>query len=170
VRDSVDRQMDLWSKELDWLDPVKDAIFGRLMILARYSTQARRDNLHAGRLGHGQFKVLLMLRRLGSPYTASPSQLADLLGLTRGALSARLASLETEGMIRRTHEAGDRRRVRVQLTPAGSDAFEQQAVSEGNAEDTVLTALTDDELQVLADLLRRLVVAVETNSSSDVHR
>jgi hypothetical protein len=38
--------------------------------------------------------VLLTLRRLGPPYEASPSRLADLLGLTRGALSARLGPVE----------------------------------------------------------------------------
>jgi DNA-binding MarR family transcriptional regulator len=66
-----------------------------------------------------QFKILLALRRRGTPYTASPSELADWLGLTRGALSARLRPLEEDGLIGRTVEAADRRGVQVSLTPAG---------------------------------------------------
>jgi hypothetical protein len=74
--DSVDRHVALWSKELDWMDPVKEAIFARLAILARHAAQARRDTLDSDGLRHWQFKVLLMLRRIGPPYEASPSRLA----------------------------------------------------------------------------------------------
>jgi DNA-binding MarR family transcriptional regulator len=161
MHDSVDRHVGLWSKELGWLDPVKEAIFVRLAILARHAAQARRDSLDAGGLKHWQFKVLLMLRRLGPPYAASPSQLADMLGLTRGALSARLRPLEAAGLITRANDAADRRRVHVRLTPAGSEAFERHAGTEEHGEAALLSVLTAEEKQTLADLLRKLVVAVE---------
>ncbi|MFJ3305375.1 MarR family winged helix-turn-helix transcriptional regulator [Streptomyces sp. NPDC086549] len=160
--DSIDRMVAVWAKELDWLDPVKEAIVGRLAILARHTAQARRDALDSGGLKYGQFKVLLVLRRSGPPYEASPSQLADLLGLTRGALSARLAPAEEAGLITRTHETGDRRRVRVRLTAAGHAAFEAHAVSEDAGEGALLAALTEEERRTLADLLRKLVVAAES--------
>jgi DNA-binding MarR family transcriptional regulator len=162
MRDSVDQHVALWSNELDWLDPVKEAIFVRLAILARHAAQARRDSLDSDGLRHWQFKVLLMLRRLGSPYAASPSQLAAMLGLTRGALSARLRPLEEAALITRAHEAADRRRVQVRLTPVGYHAFEQHASAEEQDEGALLSALTPDEKQTLADLLRKLVVAVES--------
>jgi DNA-binding MarR family transcriptional regulator len=162
MRDSADQHVALWSTELDWLDPVKEAIFVRLAILARHAAQARRDTLDSDGLRHWQFKVLLMLRRLGPPYAASPSQLADLLGLTRGALSARLGPLEAAGLINRATDAADRRRVHVRLTPAGYHAFEQHASSEEQGEGALLSVLTPEEKQTLADLLRKLVVAVES--------
>jgi DNA-binding MarR family transcriptional regulator len=162
MRDSVDQHVALWSKELDWLDPVKEAIFARLAILARHTAQARRDTLDARGLSHWQFKVLLMLRRLGPPYSASPSQLADMLGLTRGALSARLGPLEEAGLITRANDAADRRRVHVRLTPAGYQAFEQHASSEEQGEGALLSVLTPEEKQTLADLLRKLVAGVES--------
>ncbi|GGN63405.1 hypothetical protein GCM10011579_031720 [Streptomyces albiflavescens] len=160
--DSVDRHVALWKKELDWMDPVKEAIFARLAILARHAAQARRDTLDSDGLQHWQFKVLLMLRRLGPPYEASPSQLADMLGLTRGALSARLGPLEDSGLITRTNERADRRRVRVRLTDAGFDAFEQHAVSEDEGENALLAVLSPAERRMLAELLRKLVVAAES--------
>ncbi|MFJ9147799.1 MarR family winged helix-turn-helix transcriptional regulator [Streptomyces sp. NPDC102270] len=162
MRDSVDRHVEVWAKELGWMDPVKEAIFARLAILARYASQARRDTLDGDGLRNWQYKVLLTLRRLGPPYTGSPSLLADHLGLTRGALSARLAPLEEAGLVVRTHEDDDRRRVRVRLTEAGHAAFEQQVLSEEAGELALLAALTPAERRTLADLLRKLVVTAES--------
>jgi DNA-binding MarR family transcriptional regulator len=161
MEDSVDRHVAAWSKELDWMDPVKEAIYVRLAKLARHMSQVRRDTLDSDGLRHWQYKVLLTLRRHGPPYVASPSELADRLGLTRGALSARLAPLEEAGLIGRTHESTDRRRVRVRLTEAGHDAFELHAASEEADEVALLAALTAQEQRTLADLLRKLVVAAE---------
>lgn len=160
--DSVDRHVELWSKQLDRFDPVKEAVFARLVIVARHAAAARRDALDAEGLRHWQFKVLVMLRRLGPPYEASPSQLADMLGLTRGALSARLAAIEEAGLIVRTSDGADRRRVHVRLTPAGYEAFEQHANLEGEGEGALLAALTEVEKRTLADLLRKIVLAIET--------
>lgn len=165
MRDSVDRHVELWLKELTWLDPVKEAIFVRLAILARHTAQTRRDTLEAGGLRKWQFKVLLTLRRLGPPYSASPSTLAGMLGLTRGALSARLAPLEEAGLIIRVNDAADRRRVHVRLTPTGHRAFERHTGTEEAGESALLSVLTADERRTLADLLRKLVVAVESGAA-----
>ncbi len=143
-------------------NPVQEAIFARLAILARHVAQVRRGTADVGELRRWQFKVLKILRRVGQPYEASPSQLADMLGLTRGALSARLGPLEADGLITRTHDAVDHRRVHVRLTPAGYAAFEQHASSEGSAESALISALTADEKQTLADLLRKLVITLES--------
>lgn len=161
VPDSVDLHVVTWSKELDHFDPVKEAIFARLAIVSRYAAQIRRDALDADGLAHWEFKILLTLRRLGRPYTASPSELADLLGLTRGALSARLGPMEDAGLITRTTDDDDRRRVHVRLTPAGSAAFERHLGMEDLGEGALLTTLTAEERRTLADLLRKLVVSVE---------
>ncbi|AKU18042.1 MarR family winged helix-turn-helix transcriptional regulator [Luteipulveratus mongoliensis] len=162
MEDSVDQHVARWTRELPWLDPVNEAVLARISILSRRMTASRRTVLDEDGLRHGQFKLLLMLRRGGPPYEASPSQLADLLGLTRGALSARLGPLEDAGLIARSHGDGDRRRVRVRLTTAGSAAFEQHARSEERHDTDLLSALTADEKVALADLLRKLVIGVES--------
>jgi DNA-binding MarR family transcriptional regulator len=161
VRDSVDGHVELWSRELGWMDPVKEAIFVRIGIIARHAAQSRLDALADGGMRRWQFKILLALRRRGAPYTASPSQLADALGLTRGALSARLRPLEADGLISRATEPADRRRVHVTLTPAGFAAFERHAAGEEDIERKLLAALPGPDRQALADLLRTLVVAIE---------
>lgn len=161
MEDKADRLAELWSKELDWLDPVTEAIIIRISLLSRHIAQGRRETLVDDGLELGQFKILLALRRLGPPYATSPSHLADDLGLTRGALSNRLAPLEEAGLLSRTNETDDRRRVTVRLTPAGYEAYEQHAKAENRGESRLLAPLTADERLVLADLLRRLVLAAD---------
>lgn len=161
MKDSLDAHIAVWSRELDRFDPVKEAIIVRLAMVSRYVSQVRRDALDSDGLAHWEFKVLLNLRRLGPPYTASPSELADLLGLTRGALSARLGPMEDAGLVTRTTDAGDRRRVHVRLTPAGSTALVRHLDAEDVGEGALLATLTARERETLAELLRKLVVAVE---------
>jgi DNA-binding MarR family transcriptional regulator len=161
MRDSVDRHVDVWTRELDTLDPLQEAIFARIAIISRHATAVRRDALDSDGLRYWQFKVLLMLRRQGPPYSASPSQLAEMLGLTRGALSARLRPIEEAGLIARSADGDDRRRVHVRLTPLGHRAFEEHASVEGKGEGALLAPLTPTERVTLANLLRKLVYAIE---------
>lgn len=161
AQDSVDRHVAMWREELDYLDPVHEAVMARLMILSRHLVSARDVGHSDAGLPRSSFKILLTLRRLGPPYTASPSDLADYLGLTRGALSARLGPLEDEGLITRTADADDRRRVHVRLTAAGRRAFDRQAKHEALDEANVLAPLSPADQRRLADLLRELVLGIE---------
>jgi DNA-binding MarR family transcriptional regulator len=101
---------------------------------------------------------------LSPPYTASPSQLADRLGLTRGALSARLAAIEEAGWIVREPDGADRRRVHVRLTEAGHAMLLEHLGGEGRGEAVLLAALSPRERRTLADLLRKMVLAAEAGA------
>jgi len=163
AQDSVDRHVARWRGELDYLDPVHEAVVARLMIISRHLARARDTALTDAALPRPSFKILLALRRVGPPYTASPSDLADDLGLSRGALSARLGPLEADGLVTRTVDKDDRRRVHVRLTAAGRRAFDRHAKLEGKDEAALLSALSATDQRRLADLLRELVLAVETS-------
>lgn len=161
MRDSIDEHVAASAKEISDLDPIQEAIVGRIHLLARHTTQGRQQALRSGDLVLWQLKTLLMLRKLGPPYTTSPSRLATMLNLTRGALSLRLATLEEMGLISRAHDSGDRRRVRVSLTPAGRDVLNSTMDAEGAVEERMLSVLTDREKRTLADLLRKVVLGIE---------
>jgi DNA-binding MarR family transcriptional regulator len=160
-QDSVDRHVALWQGELPWMDPLHEQVVARLMLLTKHLARAREDALADDELGRASFKVLLALRRLGPPYTAQPSELAEQLGLSRGALSARLSPLEDDGLITRTTDPGDRRRVHVALTDAGRDVFDRHGQHEGRHEAALLDVLSKADQRRLADLLRTLVLSIE---------
>ena len=163
AQDSIDRHVARWRDELDYLDPVHEAVMARLLLVSRHLVKARDVGHTSAGLPRASFKILLTLRRLGPPYTASPSDLAGYLGLTRGALSARLSPLEDAGLIARTVDRHDRRRVHVRLTAAGRRAFDRQAKHEARDEERLLSALSPADQRRLADLLRELVLAIEND-------
>ena len=160
-QDSVDRHVALWQRELSWMNPLHEQVVARLMLLTKHLGRAREAAFADEELGRASFKVLLALRRLGPPYTAQPSDLAEQLGLSRGALSARLSPLEEDGLITRTTDPDDRRRVHVALTAAGREAFDRHGQHEGRDEAALLDVLSKADQRRLADLLRVLVHAVE---------
>jgi DNA-binding MarR family transcriptional regulator len=160
-QDSVDRHVALWQHELPWLDPLHEEVVARLMLVTKHLSRAREAAFADDDLGRASFKVLLALRRLGPPYTAQPSELAEQLGLSRGALSARLSPLEADGLITRTTDPRDRRQVHVTLTEAGSAAFDRHGQHEGRDEAALLDVLPRRDQERLADLLRTLVLEIE---------
>ncbi|HEX6514034.1 MAG TPA: MarR family transcriptional regulator [Nocardioidaceae bacterium] len=164
MRDWVDEHVEQWADELPWMDPIKEAIFVRVGVVARHANLLRRRLDEADELAHWKFKVLITLRGLGPPYTASPSEIAGHLGLSRGALSNRLGVLEAEGLLTRTVDRQDRRRVHVTLTDAGHAAFEKHASNEEGLEQQMLEPLTAAEKKTLARLLRKIVVGIESRS------
>jgi DNA-binding MarR family transcriptional regulator len=160
-QDSIDRHVSIWQRELPWMDPLHEQVVARLMLITKHLSRARESAFADDDLGRASFKVLLALRRLGPPYTAQPSELADQLGLSRGALSARLSPLEDEGLITRTTDPDDRRRVHVELTAKGKRAFDRYGQHEGRDEAALLDTLSRADQRRLADLLRELVLTIE---------
>lgn len=163
MRDSIDDKVDEWMRLLPELDTTKEQIIGRIAVVHGRIAAGRSTTLDDNELAVWQFKTLLMLRRQGEPHELSPSRLAELLGLTRGALSSRLTGLEERGLLVREHDRTDRRRVIVRLTEAGHRAVVAQLDGEDAAERQVFAPLTEREKRDLADLLRKLVLAIEAD-------
>jgi len=161
MRDAVDEHVETWARQLPGLDVLKEEIFYRMTTIVRRLDANRADGLRAGGLPLWKFKTLLMLRREGAPYAKSPSELADILGLTRGALSGRLTQLEDDQLIEREHGTGDRRRVTVRLTTAGRALVEDLIAHDDSLEAALFSALTRREQQTLAALLRKLYAGLD---------
>ncbi|ADV66565.1 MarR family winged helix-turn-helix transcriptional regulator [Deinococcus maricopensis] len=100
-----------------------------------------------------QYRVLRLLSDHGP---LSPNTLAERLGVTPGNLTGILDRLESAGHLHRTREAGDRRSVRVQITPQGTDLMRVAVPDVRDHVRTLFSTLTPEELQHTQALLERL--------------
>lgn len=109
-----------------------------------------RPGLH---LSIPQFRTLMFLRRHEG---ASISDVAQHLEIALPSVSRLADGLVTRGLVRRQHDAGDRRRVTLALTAAGRDSLQaaQQAALDYLAQ--ALTRLSPTTRAVVAQAMRAL--------------
>ena len=159
--DSVDANLEVWSRELPDLDLATEGIIQRLKKIARFVNRAQQETLDAFGLSHGEWKVLMHLRYAGPPYRGKPGKLAKRLDLSSGAMTNRLDNMEARALIRRLDDPDDRRGVLVELTDEGRQLWDAAVAAQAEKESTVAGALDDAEKRRLNDLLRRLMHAFE---------
>lgn len=108
------------------------------------------------RLGLTDHKAFDFILRHG-PVTAG--QLAEITGLTTGAVTGVIDRLEKTGYVERVRDDADRRKVLVRpaLTPARERQCCQLFDSLGKSVDKVSTNYTEAELSVILDFMRRSV-------------
>ena len=157
--DSVDSTLEVWARELPFLDLETEGIVERIHKLERYVDKAMRETLDAFDLRHGEWRLIAHLRYAGPPYRGKPGKLADDLGLSSGAMTNRLDNLERRGVLRRTDDPDDRRGVFVELTDEGNKLWEKAVGAQAEKEAIVDAALDAEEKQELNALLRRLMNA-----------
>jgi len=103
------------------------------------------------------WQVLLIVR---SGQWGTQARMAQAMGVTGATLTHHLNALETQGLVRRWREPGDRRTQRAELTDAGEDAFRRLRDVARRHDARLRVGLSDDEVATLADLLDRLQAAV----------
>ena len=113
-------------------------------------------------LVRGEYEVLAGLRRIGEPFTATPSVMARLLVLSPGAMTNRLDRLEAAGHVRRAHDPDNRRSVLVTLTPQGRALVDTVLEAHLENEKGLLSTLSAADRRRLDSALRRLLCALET--------
>lgn len=96
------------------------------------------------------------LRHLYDRQTMTPGELADLLGMTRGAVSKVLVKLESKQWIARTADATDNRVHWITLTPAGQQLLPDLAQLAEQNDAYFFGSLSPVEQQTLRNLLEKL--------------
>lgn len=157
--DSVDSTLEVWARELPFLDLETEGIIERIHKLERYVDKAMRETLDTFDLSHGEWRLMAHLRYAGPPYRGKPGKLAERLGLSSGAMTNRLDNLERRGLIRRIDDPDDRRAVFVELTDEGNKLWEEAVGVQAEKEAIVDAALGAAEKRALNELLRRLMNA-----------
>ncbi|RUU68066.1 MarR family transcriptional regulator, partial [Mesorhizobium sp. M2C.T.Ca.TU.009.01.2.1] len=105
----------------------------------------------------GEFDVLATLRRSGTPYALTPTELYEATMVTSGAMTARLDRLEKAGLIQRAPHPSDRRGVIVQLTAKGRELTDDALTAHVANEHQILSGLTSEDREMLAKLLEKLI-------------
>jgi DNA-binding MarR family transcriptional regulator len=112
------------------------------------------DQAIADRLGMNRTDAQCMdiISRLGP---ISAGELAERVGLTAGAITAVLDRLERGNWIRRVHDTVDRRRVMVQIGQTQHARMEPIFARLRRSTRQVLARYTEEQLDLIADFLRR---------------
>lgn len=101
-----------------------------------------------------RFDVMAALWRRGEG--VSMSELSRMLLVSNGNATAVVDRLERDGFARRIPSETDRRTIFVSLTPAGKAAFEGYAVDHEAEVSRIFGRLTEDEIEQLTDILKRM--------------
>ncbi len=158
--DHIDRLRAQWAAELPDVDTQGMEVLGR----ARRIVLQSRPPIEAVFARHGvdtgEFDVLTTLMRSGPPYALRPTELFRSLMISSGGLTDRLNRLQKGGLISRPPSPGDRRSLLVQLTPEGRDKVEAAFREDMAVEARLLAPLEPADRRALADLLRKLALAM----------
>lgn len=159
--DHVDKILAQWQTERPELQLKPMALMGRMHRLSTHLGQGVETVFKSQGLNTASFDVLATLRRSGTPYALTPSQLLDWTMVTSGTMTNRLDKLEAKGLIRRVKSQFDARSVLVQLTETGF-ALIETCVSEHVANQHRLSAaLNAQEQEQLDRLLAKWLAAFE---------
>ena len=109
----------------------------------------------------GDWKVLCALRWRGAPHRRTAGELARIVELTSGTMTARLDQLERRGLVRRVRDAEDRRSVLVELTEKGRTKHGEAMGVQAEKEKLLGDALSAREMEQLNGLLRRVMLTLQ---------
>lgn len=159
--DHVDRLIEQWRHVRPELDTAALRISARIVRLERYLDRHTHEPLLAFGLNEGETNVLAALRRAGPDRDLTPTELHRSLLLSSGAMTNRLDRLEAAGLLIRTPDPQDRRRIRVRLTEAGRERIDAAMDDHTVRLNTELSFLDPADAEQLVALLRRVLRGFE---------
>jgi DNA-binding MarR family transcriptional regulator len=160
--DKVDKILEQWQRERPDLDSSPMGVIGRIGRLAHHLERGVNQGLDQFGLSNWSFDVLAALRRAGQPYRLSPNALLQSLMITSGTMTNRIDHLERAGLVERGHNPDDRRSVLISLTPSGLELIERAVAAHVANEHRLLAELGAADRELLAGLLRQLLVKFES--------
>jgi DNA-binding MarR family transcriptional regulator len=110
--------------------------------------------------------VLATLRRSGPPYRLRASEFTRTLMIGSSGATKRLDRLERAGLIERSPDPSDRRGTLIGLTDAGRELIDAVTRPHIANEHHLLSSLTPEEREQLANLLRKLQLGLPGHQTS----
>lgn len=159
--DHVDLLLAQWRRERPDLDATPIGVIGRIARAERLADDALAEGLAGFGLQPGWFDLLAALRRQGSPYELTPTQLGRMTLLSSGGTTKRLDRLAEAGLVERRPDPGDRRGTLVRLTARGKQVIDRALPMHLANEEALLAPLAARERAMLERLLRKLLAGLE---------
>jgi DNA-binding MarR family transcriptional regulator len=151
-----------WEPEIPGVDVEVEAAVQRINWIFRRIRRRMDETLAEHDLSYEEWSLLGHLKRPGPPYTSTPGKLAQMQGLSSGAMTNRLDRLEEAELIRRRRDANDRRSLQVELTDKGQKVWLDTVHAQAAKEAAIGAALDKRELTQLNDLLRKVLSEFES--------
>jgi DNA-binding MarR family transcriptional regulator len=164
VPDHVDHILRQWAAARPDLDVSPMAVIGRLTRLARVLDGELRKTFAEHDLDRPSFDVLATLRRSGR---LTPAEMLQSAMITSGGISQRLDRLEERGLVTRTPDESNGRRVYVDLTEKGLELIDRALPDHVETEHRLLSGLGSAQRDELAGMLRNLLQALGDVAEED---
>lgn len=164
MSDAVDMLLAQWKRERPDIDPSPMGVIGRVSRLSLLFGGELKAFFQEHGLERWEFDVLATLRRSGAPYELSAGELLKAAMVTSGAITNRIDRLEAKDLVERVRASGDRRSVRIRLTPQGLELVDRLVGAHVDNEERLLAALGPVERDQLAGLLRTLLESLGDTS------
>jgi DNA-binding MarR family transcriptional regulator len=110
------------------------------------------------------YSVLRVLQLAGAPYRMTPTELSEIVLRSSGGMTLILDRLERAGLVERTSDPADRRKVVVGLTEDGIGTAQRASAAYERGRRRILKALSAEEVAHL-DAAVRMLLDVFTNDA-----
>jgi DNA-binding MarR family transcriptional regulator len=145
------------------MDHDSASLFTRLQRVGIHLELLQREAMADLDISFGDFVILATLRREPKPHELAVSQIAGYILRPMGSISQALDRIERDGLVERTHDRNDRRRVNVTLTADGKSVVERAQLSYEAVRRRVFDDIDEHELESIDTALRTLLVSLDTD-------
>jgi DNA-binding MarR family transcriptional regulator len=160
-RDHVDGVLAEWRREQPRLDTSPVAVVARIGRAAALLDRGMNANFARYGINRTDWDALASLRRAGTPYQRTPTELYRALMRTSGGVTHIVDRLAGDGLVERIPDPADRRGLLVRLTRKGRGLVDRAGPTHLDTERRMLAALSKQEQTELARLLRKLLIGLE---------
>lgn len=162
--DYVERVRRAWEDRYPELDVGPMDVIGRITRIGSLALARLDRELEPSNIGRTEFEVLCALARSTQPLRAS--EVTSVTGISGASTTKHTERLAKMGLLERLRLERDGRVVLLSLTETGRALVETELPRRLEGERLLLDGLSDDELDVLTDLLRRIARNVEDRTET----